>query len=648
MPVIGAQGLCKNYGERVVLDAVDLTLTRGERVGLIGPNGCGKSTLARILAAEEDEDDGKITTRRLARVVYLPQTPIPTAPTVGEEVQAGLGPWKAAHARFDAVNTALAELSAGPDSGTNMEALLAEQEAAQVEIERLGGYDKQHEIEALALHLSLPPLDREIATLSGGEVRRVALARLLLAKPDLAILDEPTNHLDLQTIEWLQQHLAETFTGAVLLITHDRAFLDGIVDRTLELDAGALYSYPGGYENYLEGRAERLAQQAREEDNRQRFVRQELQWLRRQPKARSTKQKARVQRAESAIQKTAPAKEGKTRLALDSTRLGKTILELRGVTVNVPGGSRPLLRNLDFILTRGKRVGIVGPNGCGKTTLLRVISGELEPEIGEVVRGKNTRISYLSQTRDQLDEEATIWENIAGERGVVTIGGREVGPHSYLERFLFRGEVLRQPVKALSGGERTRVALARLLAQPANLLILDEPTNDLDIATIRAMEQLLLEFRGTALVVTHDRYFLNRVATSLLAFVDDEVRHLSGGFAQHRAELLDAWRPRRRDDKPSAPPAPSPSAASVKEAKPRGPKLTYGERLEFEKLEPRVEALEGEIKALEGQLADPALYQGHGERVPEIQAKLEALNTEHETLFMRWSELEEKREASAG
>jgi ATP-binding cassette subfamily F protein uup len=623
-----------------VLDGVDLTLMRGERVGLIGPNGCGKSTLARILAAEEGEDEGTITCRRGARVVYLPQAPRPSAETVGEEVQAGLVDWKAARERFDALNARLAE--SPPQS--EIDTLLGEQEAAQAELEHLGGYDKLHQVEALAYHLALPPLDQPVATLSGGELRRVSLARLLLAAPDLAILDEPTNHLDLQTIEWLQDHLAQRFAGALLLITHDRAFLDGIVERTLELDGGALHSYPGGYASYLEGRAERLARQAREEENRQRYLRQELAWLRRQPKARTTKQKARVQRAEAVLEKKAPRTEQTARLALDATRLGKTILELQGVDMNVPGDDRPLLREFDFILRRGERVGIVGPNGCGKTTLLRVIAGELAPAAGRVVHGKNTRIAYLSQTRDQLDEEATIWENVAGERGFVQVGGREVGPHSYLGRFLFVGEVVRQPVKALSGGERTRVALARLLAQPANLLILDEPTNDLDVATIAAMEQLLLEFEGTALVVTHDRYFLDRVATSLLAFLGTSVRHLAGGFSDHRGELLAAWQPAREREKEEAPPKAHTSAAEPKAA--RGPKLTYGERLELEQLEPRIEALEAELEALGAQLADPALYTDRGERAAEVQARLEEKRSEHEQLFSRWSELEEKREAA--
>ena len=344
----------------------------------------------------------------------------------------------------------------------------------------------------------------------------MALAALLVSEPDVLILDEPTNHLDTDSIDWLKNYLEDTFKGALLVITHDRYFLDRVVNRTWEIENGVVRSYEGGWEAYLTAKAERQAMEARTEQNRQNFLRTELEWLRRQPKARSTKQKARIGRAEGAILDVPRATQQAVRLDSASGRQGSEVLVFEGVEFSY--GDRKVLDKLDLIVTPGQRIGVIGPNGAGKTTLLKLITEQVSPTSGRVRLGKNTKLGYFAQTRTELDDAATVAENVAGLRQTLLVGGREITVYSYLERFLFRGEEIRKKVGVLSGGERARVALAKLLITPANLLLLDEPTNDLDITTMGALEEMLCEFSGSVLVVTHDRYFLDRVATSMLVF----------------------------------------------------------------------------------------------------------------------------------
>ena len=374
-----------------------------------------------------------------------------------------------------------------------------------------------------------------MSTLSGGDRRRVALARILVARPALAVLDEPSNHLDVETVEWLERYLIDEFPGALLLITHDRYLLDRVAQRTLELDQGSLYDYEGGYEEYLEAKAERQAHEARTEGNRQNFLRTELEWLRRQPKARSTKQKARIGRAEAAKSAPPPKVDRTTVLAMDTTRTGKTILEFKDLSLAL--GGRTLVSGLSFILTPGERLGIVGRNGTGKTTLLRAILGEQAPSAGEVVVGKNTRIAYFDQHRADLDESASIFDNVADNNSRITLGGQTIEVRAYLERFLFDPYKQRQPVGSLSGGERARVALAKMLSRGANLIILDEPTNDLDVNTLRALEEGLEGFAGCAVISSHDRWFLDRIATHIMAFEgDSKVVWYEGNYSEYEAD----------------------------------------------------------------------------------------------------------------
>ncbi|MEM9492948.1 MAG: ABC-F family ATP-binding cassette domain-containing protein, partial [Myxococcota bacterium] len=407
-----------------------------------------------------------------------------------------------------------------------LDSLLASQAEVAAEVERLGGWDLRHQARAMLGHLGVARPEQRVGTMSGGERRRVALARLLVSAPDLAILDEPTNHLDIATIEWLERFLVERFSGSLLLITHDRYLLDRVVTRTVEIADGQLHSYDGGWESFLLARAERQAHAERVAANQRNLARRELEWLRRSPSARTTKQKARVDRAHDlvAAAQSGTQDERSARVQVHGVRSGHTVLDARDLAVAVAG--RTLVSGLDLTLGKGERVGIVGKNGAGKTTLLRVLLGDLAPAGGTVKRGKNTRAAYLDQSRGGLDDSQTVYDNVGDNRSHVSVAGKggeqSITVHSYLERFLFRSSDQRKLVGSLSGGERARVALARTLREQANLVVLDEPTNDLDVTTLAAVEESLLDFPGTALIVTHDRWFLDRVATSILAFEEPE------------------------------------------------------------------------------------------------------------------------------
>jgi len=632
--VLDARGLSRSYGPDVVLDGVDLTINTAERVGLVGLNGSGKSTLARILAGIEQPDAGAVTRWREATVAYLPQTATEIDPshTALQEVLEGMGAWTAAVRRHERACAAL-------DQGAGeMERLLQEQSAAAAEVERLGGWDQRHRALELLGHLDLRDPHTRLGTMSGGEQRRVALCRILVSRPTLAILDEPTNHLDLDTIEWLERHLMDDFPGALLLITHDRYVLDRVVRRTLELHGGQLHAYEGGYEAYLEAKTRRMGLEARTEANRQGFLRRELEWLRRQPKARTGKQKARSQRAERALQVEAPRQQRQAQLRLESARSSKWLLELSDLRLEL--GGRTLVQGLDFLLTRGQRVGIVGPNGCGKTTLLRAILGQLPPTAGQVRLSGTARPTYLSQVRDGLDEGKSVLENVAGKGRHVAVGGQTMEVHAYLERFLFRGDDrLRQPLSTLSGGERTRVALARVLQGEANLVVLDEPTNDLDVSTLAALEQLLLEFEGTALVVTHDRWFLDRVATALLVFEGEgRVVHYAGNYT-----LMQTLRRQRNERQRESEAPPAVQGPRRPPRKPRS--LTYGERLELQSLEEQIEVADRLVAGLEAQLGDPSMYHKAAgvADAARLSVELEQARAEVERLMQRWEELETKR-----
>ena len=553
MPVITAHSVTKAYGLRPLFDQATFTIRRGEKVALLGPNGTGKSTLLRVLAGLEPLDTGTIDRRRDAVILYLPQEPeLDPARTPREIAREGLTQWHAAKSKYD-------EVSERIGAGETTDELMAEQAKLAEDVERLGGWSRDHEVDEILLHLGVIDVERPVGTMSGGEKRRVALARILVAKPDLAIFDEPTNHLDADTIAWLEEYLVREFPGAVLLVTHDRYVLDKVATRVFDLENGQVTEYTkrsdreGAFVDFLEQKAERLAQAGRVESNRQNFLRKEIEWLRRGPKARSTKQKARIQRAETAISADGPRLRGEVELVgleAGSSRLGKTILDIQNVSLDL--GGRRLIDDLSLRLVKGARVGIVGPNGAGKTTLLKLVTGELVPTSGKVTKGLQTKIAYFDQSRSTLRDDWTVFDNVAEREhsdktggGTVTIGDRVLGMRAYLELFMFDGAALRRKVSALSGGERARVALALALKTGANTLLLDEPTNDLDMDTLGALEDLIETWPGCVLVVSHDRWFLDRVATSILAFE-------GGGKVQLYAGNWESYREQKREDEKAA------------------------------------------------------------------------------------------------
>jgi ATP-binding cassette subfamily F protein uup len=635
--ILSARSLCKAYGPQTLFADASVTLEEGDRIGLLGINGSGKSTLLRVIAGLESADAGVIDQRRGARILYLSQEPVldplASARTIALE---GLTEWYETKARHAAVTETIAQ-------GDRSAARVEEQARLGERVEALGGWERDHVAIEILHKLGVLDTDRPVGTMSGGEHRRVALARVLIAEPDLAILDEPTNHLDPEAIEWLEEHLA-AMRGAVLVVTHDRYVLDAVATRVLELDQGRLREFSGNYSDYLDQKALLLEHEARVESNRLNLLRREKAWLMRGARARTTKQKARIHRAEEALAVQAPREAGQASLVATTTRTGKTILELHDVGLDV--GGRTLIDDLTLYLVKGDRVGVVGGNGAGKTSLLKMVSGELEPTRGRVVRGTQTQIAYFDQARANLVDDWSIFDNVAeregAERtgaGAVRVGETTIDLRAYLEGFLFEASKQRQKVSSLSGGERARVALAKLLKTGSNLLLLDEPTNDLDIATLGALEEMLVGWPGCALVVTHDRYFLNRTATSVLGFLGDgEVVHFSGDY--------DAYRAAREEGKALAARSRSVARPTKLPDTDDAPKpLTYAERIELDTILDRIGEAEAHLAEIERELADPTLYSARGDSVRALQQKRASAVARVGKLTSRWETLESRRDA---
>ncbi len=631
MNVIDLRDLQKSYGARTILKDLTLTVAEGEKVGLIGRNGCGKSTLLRILAGSETADGGQLQRKRALTAGYLCQEPdLDPELTIRATLDVRLGAARRQLQRFQELAAAL-----GSATGPEAERLLGEQHQVQDWLDHHRAWHLDHKIDLVCARLGLSDLERTIGTLSGGNRKRVALAGLLLEEPELLLLDEPTNHLDAETVGSLEELLVG-YPGAVVLVTHDRYFLDRVVSRIFELDEGRMQAFVGGYGAYLEQKQAQLESAERRQDRLLNLLRREEAWLRRGAKARTTKQKARKDRvADLQGQKAAPGR-GDLDLAFNADRsLGGTVLDFEGLAVAVGGPT--LVENFSFILRRGERIGILGPNGCGKTSLLRVALGELPPAAGRIVLGQKSRIGYLDQERSGLDPGQFVHEAL-GEGDWVTLpGGQKRHKVGYLEDFLFTPAEQKKRIATLSGGERARLLLARLILEGANLLVLDEPTNDLDIPTLQVLEAALADFPGCLLLVTHDRWFLDKVATGILHFEGGgRVQEYPGNYQ----DFLNFQRLREPEPVTSGAPAPAPKS---REARPKRAGLSFKEKQELGAVETRIAALEERKGELEALLADPARLGDH-ERLTAVAGELAGLEVELETLLARWEVLESLRE----
>ncbi len=539
--------------KRVILRDITLSFFPGAKIGVLGLNGSGKSTLLKIMSGLDKEIEGEARPQANIKVGYLPQEPLlDDAKTVREVVVEGVGDVQSLIDRFNAISDRFAE----PMSDDEMNKLMEEQAKMQDKIDAVGGWELERKLEIAADSLRLPPWDAVIGKLSGGEKRRVALCRLLLSKPDMLLLDEPTNHLDAESVAWLE-HFLEEYPSTVIAVTHDRYFLDNVAEWILELDRGHGIPWEGNYSSWLEQKGQRLAQEERTQDALAKTLKRELEWVRTNPKARQAKSKARLQRYEElASQEFQKRNETNEIYIPPGDRLGDLVIEC--TNVRKAFGERLLIESLDFSLPAGGIVGIIGPNGAGKTTLFRMLAGIDKPDSGEIRIGPSVKLAYVDQSRQALNDKNTVWQEISGGLDLIKVGNYETSSRGYVGRFNFKGTQQQQFIGDLSGGERNRVHLAKVLKSGGNVLLLDEPTNDLDIETLRALEEALVAFPGCAVVISHDRWFLDRIATHILAFEgDSQVAWFEGNYQEYVEDYKkrkgeDASQPHRIRYKPLA------------------------------------------------------------------------------------------------
>ena len=542
--------LCKTFpGGKEVLKHIWLSFFPGAKIGVIGPNGAGKSTLMKIMAGLDDNFTGEAWPAEGVKVGYLPQEPqLDPSKNVIENIMDGVGEIRDLMKRWEEVNAAFA------DPEADMDKLLAEQAELQEKIDAVGGWDFERNVEIAMDALRCPPADADVTKLSGGEKRRVALCRLLLSKPDMLLLDEPTNHLDAESVAWLQVYL-KNFPNTVVMITHDRYFLDNVTGWILEMDRGEGIPYEGNYTKWLEAKEKRLQIEQNAEDKRQKTLKEELEWVRSSPKARQAKSKARITAYEELLKKSNEKVPDVAQIVIPAgPRLGDVVLKAEGLRKAF--GDKLLFDDLNFNLPAGGIVGVIGPNGAGKTTLMRIITGQETPDAGTFKVGETVKLGYVDQSRDSLNDNNTVWQEISGGNDMLTLGKREVPSRAYVAQFNFKGADQQKKIGMLSGGERNRVHMAKMLKSGANVLLLDEPTNDLDVDTLRALEEALMDFPGCAVITSHDRWFLDRLATHILAFEgDSQVVWFEGNYQEYEADRrrrlgIDADTPHRIKYKP--------------------------------------------------------------------------------------------------
>ena len=541
------QNLSKVFpGGKELFKNISLSFFPGAKIGVLGVNGAGKSTLLKIMAGVDKEFNGEAWAAEGVKVGYLEQEPkLDPSKNVMENVMDGLGETVALLKRFEEVSMKFAE----PMSDDEMNALIEEQAALQEKIDAANGWDIERTVQIAMDALRCPPADADVTKLSGGEKRRVALCRLLLSKPDMLLLDEPTNHLDAESVAWLEHHLRD-YKGTVVMVTHDRYFLDNVTGWILELDRGQGIPYEGNYTSWLEQKQKRIEQEAREESARQKTLANELEWIRKNPKARQAKSKARINAYEELLSEASKEQITQAYINIPMTdRLGDLVIEAKNISKSF--GDRVLIDNLSFKIPKGAIVGIIGPNGAGKTTLFKMITGQEKPDSGEIIIGETVDLGYVDQSRDELSADKTIWEEISDGLDIIELGKKQMPSRAYVGQFNFKGTDQQKKIGQLSGGERNRVHLAKMLKKGANVILLDEPTNDLDVDTLRSLEEGISNYPGCVLVTSHDRWFLDRLATHILAYEDEgHVEWFEGNFEDYEKDKIrrlgeEACRPHR-------------------------------------------------------------------------------------------------------
>ncbi len=629
MPLVSLDHISMAYGHLPLLDDASLQIEPGERVCVIGRNGTGKSTLLQIISGDVEPDSGTVWRQPSLRMARLVQdVPLSADRPVFDVVAEGLGNLGALVANYHHAATEVAEQ--GDDRALERLGRL------QHELEERDGWRVEQRVEMVIAQLNLPA-DAIVDTLSGGWRRRVLLARALVAQPDLLLLDEPTNHLDIESMSWLEAFLLD-YAGAVVFVTHDRVFLQRVATRIVELDRGRLTSWPGDYNTFLRRKEESLASEVIQNDKFDKKLAQEEAWLRQGIKARRTRDEGRV-RALLAMRQERAARRGligRVRLTAEAAeRSGQVVFEAEHVTKSF--GERPVIYDASLRVLRRDRVGLIGPNGSGKTTLLRILIGELHPDSGEVRQGANVQIAYYDQQREQLDPERTVFDTVGDGNDTVTVNGRTQHVHGYLRDFLFATERANSPVKALSGGERNRLLLARLFTRPANVLVLDEPTNDLDIETLELLESHLVEWPGTILLVSHDRAFIDHVVTSTVVFEGEgRVQEYVGGYEDWMRQRATSREAIARQETPEAPAKPAVRTTTVVK------KLSFNEQRELEELPLQIQKLEAEQEQLDAALREPDFYRESPGAIERTLARLEELKGSLVHAYTRWDELESR------
>lgn len=626
MNLLAAEQIGKSHGIKTLFKDISFGIEAGDKIGLIGVNGTGKSTFLQVIAGVEPPDQGEVVSGNQVRIRYLSQNPVfePTA-TVLEQVFAGDDPVMQVLRAYEA---AVAAAEAAPQDAR----LQADILRLSQQMDALDGWQLENEAKTILTHLGITDFQAIVGTLSGGQRKRIAMAGALIQPSELLILDEPTNHIDSATVAWLEGYLARR-RGALLMVTHDRYFLDRVANRIIELDQGNLYSYQGNYSTFLERKAEREALETAAERKRQNLLRTELEWIRRGAKARTTKQKARIDRFEALQAQGGPAGQEKLEMVSGSTRLGRTVIELEGVSKQFDG--KPVLAPFDYIVLRHDRVGIIGPNGTGKSTLLNLLAGVLEPDSGQLKVGTTVKIGYFSQENEHMDEAMRVIDYIREEAHVLpTADGGSITAAQLLERFLFPPAVQWTPIGKLSGGERRRLYLLRVLMSAPNVLLLDEPTNDLDIQTLSLLEEYLDDFAGAVVVVSHDRYFLDRVAETLFIFDEaGQITRYVGSYTEYCERQLSG-------DGEAAAEKPV-TAKAVERPRERSRKFTFKEQKEYESIDAVIAETEAELQAIQAAMA------GAGSdfvKLQELTASQQAIEQRLEELLERWTYLNELAE----